>query len=72
MTGTPLSSSTCSAATLAAGYPSAVRWSPYPGATVGWSSRTGPPKSGLTGELEWRPAASAYTALLEISTVEVA
>ena len=37
---------------------------------MGWSSRTGPPKSGLTSELEWRPAASTYTALLEIITVE--
>ena len=34
-------------------------------------SRIGPPKRGEIAELKWRPAASAYTALLEIITVEV-
>ena len=72
MTGTPLSSSTCSAATLAAGYPSRGVVVAVPGGHRGLVFPHRAAEVGPDRRLEWWPAASAYTALLEISTVEVA
>src|SRR3954470_20262114 len=69
VTGRPLSSRTCSAATLFAPYPCGELYGMSPGLMVGCCSVTGPVNRGAEAELTWLPSSSTYTALLEIITV---